>query len=170
MMNKIQTLDKKIAFYFPQFYHHKVFSSIIKFIASIGDFGMIWIAIVLLLMTQKGTRELSIDMLEALLLATLIGQVTIKSIVRRQRPCQRYHLDNLLVPIPNDFSFPSGHTTSSFACATTVLFFHPMIGIIFMIFAVMMGFSRIYLFVHYFSDVIFAALLGTLVGILIVIL
>lgn len=165
MINKIIEFDKRVAFMFPKLYHHKVLNECMKFIASIGDFGMVWIALVLLLSIYPQTRILSQKMLFALLLATIVGQVTIKSLVKRLRPCQEYPEVEILVPVPSDRSFPSGHTTSSFACATTVCFFYPGIGAICLLFAFSMAFSRVYLFVHYVSDVVVAMFLGILVGI-----
>ena len=89
--------------FFPQFYHHRFFSGAMKFIAGIGDFGMIWLVLNLLLSLNDKTQLLSQKMLAALILATVIGQVTIKSIVRRKRPCHTYHDVEMLIPVPSDY-------------------------------------------------------------------
>lgn len=170
LIKKIKEIDLKTAYFFPKYYHHNFFSNLMQFITGIGDFGMIWLVLILIMSTYHKTQPLSQKMLLALLLATIIGQVTIKSIVKRKRPCHDYHDVKMLVAIPSDYSFPSGHTASSFACATTICFFYPKIGIFFIIFSFLMGFSRIYLFVHYLSDVVFGSLLGILVGIIVVML
>ena len=167
ILQKIKEIDVKTSHFFPQFYHYRFLSGTMKFIASIGDFGMVWLVLVLLLSLNDKTQLLSQKMLAALLVATIIGQVTIKSIVRRKRPCHTFNDVKMLVPVPNDYSFPSGHTTSSFACATTVCFFFPRIGAICIVFAFLMAFSRLYLFVHYLSDVIFGIMLGIGVGVLV---
>lgn len=167
LLQKIKELDVKTSHYFPQFYHHKILSNIMKFIAGIGDFGMIWLFLILILSINHNTQLLAQKMLAALLLATIAGQMIIKSIVKRKRPCHSYDDVKMLITVPSDYSFPSGHTTSSFACATTVCYFYPKIGIIFMIFAFLMAFSRLYLFVHYLSDVVFAIFLGILVGVIV---
>ena len=100
-----------------------------------------------------------------------VCQITpIKSLVKRKRPCHTFTDVNMLIAIPNDYSFPSGHTTSSFACATTVCFLFPKAGVIFMIFAFIMAFSRLYLFVHYLSDVTFGMILGILVGVIVMLI
>ncbi len=169
LIQKIKEIDIKTSHFFPKFYHHKFLSKTMKFIAGIGDFGMIWLLLVLVLSLNNKTQLLSQKMLAALLLSTIIGQVTIKSIVKRKRPCHTYSDVKMLIAIPNDYSFPSGHTTSSFACATTVCFFFPKIGIFFILFAFLMAFSRLYLFVHYLSDVTFGIILGISVGILVMI-
>lgn len=164
LLQKIKEIDIKTSHFFPQFYHHKILSNTMKFIAGIGDFGMIWLLLVLILSLNRNTQLLAQKMLAALLLATIIGQVTIKCIVKRKRPCHTYNDVKMLIAIPSDYSFPSGHTTSSFACAATVCYFYPKIGIFVIIFAFLMAFSRLYLFVHYLSDVTFAIFLGILVG------
>lgn len=170
MIDRIRTLDKKVAFIFPKYYHHKGLNHCMMAVAGLGDFGMVWIAIILLLSLEEGTKNAVQLVLVALLLATVVGQVTIKSLVKRLRPCHKYPEVQLLVPVPNDHSFPSGHTASSFACATVIYYFFPTFGIFCLLFACLMAFSRIYLFVHYLSDVIFAMFLGIVVGLLVVML
>lgn len=167
LLQRIKEIDIKTSHFFPQFYHHRILSEIMKFIAGIGDFGMVWLVLVLVLSLSHKTQLLSQKMLMALLLATIVGQVTIKSIVKRKRPCHTFHDVEMLIPVPSDYSFPSGHTMSSFACATTVCFFFPKIGIICILFAFLMAFSRLYLFVHYLSDVSCAIILGIIVGIVV---
>ena len=149
LLQKIKEIDIKTSHFFPKFYHHKLLSNTMKFIAGIGDFGMIWLLLILILSLSSKTQLLSQKMLAALLLSTIIGQVTIKSIIKRKRPCHTYSDVEMLIAIPSDYSFPSGHTTSSFACATTVCFFFPKTGIVLILFAFLMAFSRLYLFVHY---------------------
>lgn len=170
MINKIVSIDKKVAFIFPELYQHRGVNECMKCIAGLGDFGMIWIGLSLLLSLNQKSRDASQLVLCALLLATIFGQVTIKSFVKRLRPCQEYPEVKILVPVPSDHSFPSGHTTSSFACATMVCYFYPWLGIICLIFAGLMAFSRIYLFVHYLSDVIFGMLLGITVSLAILLM
>jgi Membrane-associated phospholipid phosphatase len=166
-INKIISKDKSFAFYLTQFYHHHALNEIMKLISACGDFGMSWLIIILITNMIDSTRNMSIKMLIALIVATLIGQVTIKSLVRRKRPCHLYPDIPLLIPMPNDLSFPSGHTTSSFACSTVILFYYPLFGIIGYIYAILTAFSRLYLFVHYISDVLFGAFLGICIGVIV---
>lgn len=170
MINKIIIIDKKVAFIFPKLYQHKYINQCMKCIAGLGDFGMIWIALSLLLSLNPKSKDASQLVLWALLLATIFGQVTIKTFVKRLRPCQEYPNVKILVPVPSDHSFPSGHTTSSFSCATIVCYFYPSLGVACLLFACLMAFSRIYLFVHYLSDVIFGMVLGILVAVLILLI
>ena len=164
ILNKIKSCDKKVAFYMTTFYSHHRLNGFMKFISSCGDFGLIWLILILASNLSKYTRVASIDMLIALITSTLIGQVTIKTIVKRKRPCHTYPNVDMLVTVPNDYSFPSGHTITSFACSTVIFFFFPIPGIIAYIYAFLTGISRMYLFVHYLSDVMVAMILGIIIG------
>ncbi len=170
MLNKIKEYDKKIAFFMTSFYHHHFLNEIMKTISSCGDFGMTWLIIILVTNLFEPTRAMSIDMLIALISATLVGQITIKSIVKRKRPCHIYKDIKILVPIPNDLSFPSGHTTSSFACSTVMFLYNPFLGSIGILYAILTAISRLYLFVHYLTDILFGMVLGITIGIIVYII
>ena len=163
-MNLIFNLDKKISFYMLQFYKNHGLNQIMKFVSSTGDFGMIWIAIIILLNLVKKNNAGELTLM-ALFYSMLIGQITIKTIVRRKRPCHIYQDVELLINRPTDYSFPSGHTCTSFACAIIILYYFGWIGVLSLIWAVLMGISRIYLFVHYFSDVFAGMILGIVVAV-----
>lgn len=169
MIKKILLFDEKISFQMLGFYKHHILNEMMKFISSCGDFGMSWLIIILFTNIYAPTRAMSIHMLIALIASTLLGQITIKTVVNRKRPCQKYPRSDLLVPIPSDASFPSGHTMSSFACSTVMMFYYPGLGIIGVVYAILTAFSRLYLFVHYVSDVVIGMILGILVGIVCVI-
>lgn len=167
MIKKIKEIDIKISHQMPSLYHHHIINEIMKLISLCGDFGMSWLIIIFLSHMYEPTRQMSIDMLIALIATTLIGQVTIKSIVRRKRPCHSYPDVSLLIPTPSDLSFPSSHTASSFACSTVLFLFYPIAGIIGYIYAFLTAVSRIYLFVHYLSDVVCGMILGISIGTLV---
>lgn len=169
LIQKIKETDIKVSYIFPKLYHHKFLCKTMTLITGVGDFGMIWLFLIFILSLNNKTQLLAQKMLAALLLSTIISQVIIKSIVKRKRPCQTYSNIKMLIAIPSDYSFPSGHTASSFACATAICFFFPKTGILFILFAFLISFSRLFLFVHYLSDVIFGIILGILVGILVMI-
>lgn len=167
ILNQILRLDLRVSFYMISLYHHHVLNRIMKFISSCGDFGIIWLIIILLTNVIPAARSMSIHMLMALIVSALIGQISIKSLIKRKRPCHLYPEVQLLVPTPNDSSFPSSHTTSSFACSTILFLFFPTYGLFAYLFAFLIGLSRIYLFVHFLSDVICGMILGISIGILI---
>lgn len=164
IFKKIIDNDIKFSLSMTKHYQHHLLNEVMIFISSCGDFGMSWLIVILITNLIDQTQAMSIDLLVALIAATLIGQVTIKTIVKRKRPCHTYPDIKLLIPTPSDLSFPSGHTTSSFACSTVLMLYNPLFGIIGYLYASLTAISRLYLFVHYISDVIFGILLGVSIG------
>jgi len=134
-------------------------------ITSTGNLGLIWILIALILMLQEPyNRRIGYCVLIALLMCITIGNLIIKNIVRRNRPF--FHKNyKLLIKQPWDYSFPSGHTLSSFAAATVLFFLNQGVGMLALVYACLIALSRLYLRVHFFTDVIFSMLLGTGIGI-----
>jgi undecaprenyl-diphosphatase len=115
----------------------------------------------------KKYRTTGILCLSALLLTTLLGEGIIKHLVQRQRPYNHIDSLNLLISEPMTYSFPSGHTGSSFAAATVLgSRMHKLAPWVFS-FAVIIAFSRLYLMVHYATDVLAGAALGTLCAVFI---
>ena len=101
----------------------------------------------------------------AFALGGLFGNVLLKNIIGRVRPYDAVSGIELLVPVLSDFSFPSGHTLVCFEAATVLLKREKRsVGITALILAVLVAFSRLYLYVHYPSDVIAGILLGILFG------
>ena len=135
-------------------------------VTSTGNFGLIWIFAALALMTLDGTKkQIGYSMLIALLFCITIGNLIIKNVVRRSRPF--FHKNyKLLIKQPWDYSFPSGHTLSSFAAATVLFFLNKDVAILALIYAALIALSRLYLRVHFFTDVFFSMVLGTALGIL----
>jgi undecaprenyl-diphosphatase len=84
--------------------------------------------------------------------------------IERPRPSRRYALPHTLVPAPKDPSFPSGHSTIAFACATVLTYFRPRLGPPLFLLAAAIAFSRVYVGVHYPLDVLGGAALGMAIG------
>ena len=135
-------------------------------ITTFGDGGIFWIAWSVLLMFFPKTRKTGRGMAFALAMGLVVCNLTLKPMVARIRP---YDLQaelgvtiNLLQGAMHDFSFPSGHTIASFEAATVLLKNSKKMGIPAYILAIMVAFSRLYLYVHYPTDVIASIILGTL--------
>lgn len=131
-----------------------------------GEDGIFWIALSVVLLVIPKTRKTGLGMLIALLIGLLVCNVTLKPLVKRPRP---YDLQEemgvyitLLIERLHDYSFPSGHTIASFEAATVLLKNSRKMGIPAMILAVLIALSRLYLYVHYPTDVIFAVFAGIL--------
>ena len=132
-----------------------------KMITMLGNTGWFWIAVSVLLLIPKKTRAIGIAALIALGIGALITNVTLKNVVARIRPYEVIDGLVLLIERQKDFSFPSGHTCASFAAATVYLKMMPKkYGIPFMTLAVLIAFSRLYVGVHFPTDVLCGGLIG----------
>lgn len=131
-----------------------------------GDLGLIWFVITFGLLLFQKTRKLGIMCFIAILFSVLITNGILKNVFQRARP---YHYRDIILLInePNDFSFPSGHTSISFSVAFVLLkeqfkIRHvPIYAIVFCL-AILIAFSRMYIYVHFPSDIIVAVLIGYL--------
>lgn len=106
-------------------------------------------------------------MLIAVVLADIVANTLaglLKAATQVERPPLRYVHPKALVTLPSGSSFPSGHTATSFACATVLSFFVPRAAPAFYLLALAIGFSRIYVGVHWPLDVLGGAVLGVAVG------
>ncbi len=139
---------------------------IMKGITFFGEYGIGWILIALTLLCFKKTRRIGWTMGLALVAGLLLGEVILKNVIARPRPFTLWPEMTLLIPEPHGFSCPSGHTTSSFAAATSIFFYHKKWGALALLLAALIGFSRMYFTVHYLTDVLFGLFLGALCGIL----
>ena len=135
------------------------------FFSRLGDSGLIWIIITIILLIPRKTRRYGLTCALSLLFSRLLCNLGLKPLVMRERPFAGKELE-LLVETPQDFSFPSGHTSSSFAAATALSSHGRSWGIPAYILAVLIAFSRLYLYVHFPSDVIAGAAVGIICGIL----
>ena len=129
-------------------------------ISFLADGGWLWILFAVLLLLKKRTRKTGLTITLALLLSMLVANIILKPVVARIRP---FHVNpniRLLIPAPSDYSFPSGHTQASFAAATAMYCNIKYLGIAALLLAGLIGFSRLYLYVHYVSDVLAGALIG----------
>lgn len=140
--------------------HNGLLDSIMVFITSLGNAGIIWIVLAVIFLFSKKYRKCGIAMALALLFSFIFGNVILKNIFERPRPSWVDTNVMLLIKNPTDFSFPSGHSFASFAGATVIFMYHKKEGIAALILAGLIAFSRLYLFVHYPSDVVLGSLFG----------
>lgn len=141
----------------------QVFDAIVPKITFLGEAGWIWILLAVVLLARKKTRPLGLAVGVALLLDLLLCNCLIKPLVARPRPYTFRQIE-LLVREPRDYSFPSGHTAASFAAAGALLFSRCRNWWAAMLLAVLIALTRLYLYVHYPTDVLAGALLGLLCG------
>lgn len=140
--------------------------AIMQTVSFAGDKGMIWVGLSLILLAIPKTRKLGAAVAAALVIEVLICNVIIKPYVARIRPCDINTAIQLLVTHPSDYSFPSGHTGAAFASTGALLGQKSRIWIPSFILSLFIAFSRLYLYVHYPTDVMAGALLGIMTGLL----
>lgn len=133
-------------------------------ITRLGDKGILWICCSLVLFVFPKTRKTGAAMAVSLGLEALCCNVILKPFVARVRPCDVNPAIQLLIPHPEGYSFPSGHTGASFAAASALAFGGSRWGLPAFVLAALIGFSRLYLYVHYPTDVMAGALLGIMLG------
>lgn len=139
---------------------------IMPFISSLADKGFIWILLTLVLLCTKRYRRAGQASAIALIFMLFVGNIILKPLVGRIRPYDVNTIIALLIEAPTDYSFPSGHTFASFACACTLLLEDKRLGFPALVLAVLIAFSRMYLYVHYPTDVLAGILLGIAAAIL----
>ncbi|MDD3048414.1 MAG: phosphatase PAP2 family protein [Bacilli bacterium] len=139
--------------------------NLMPIITTLASGGMIWIVIGVMLLITKKYRKYGIILFIAMILCSIIGSFILKPLFERPRPFDLNYIKLLIAP-PTDYSFPSGHTMISFAAAMVIFYANKKMGIGALLLAFLIGVSRLYLFVHYPSDVIVGAVLGILIGIL----
>ena len=139
-------------------------------ITLLGDGGIFWIACAVILLFTKKYRKTGLGMGAALILGLIVCNMILQPWVARIRPYdlqeQLGNIIPLLIERQHDFSFPSGHTIASFEAATVLMLHNKKLGIPALILACLIAFSRLYLYVHYPTDVITSVILGTAFGFL----
>lgn len=132
----------------------------------LGDYGIFGIIVGIMLVVFKKTRRTGIEALIAMALAFIVGNLIIKNVVARVRPYDAYEYLAPLVRKPGDWSFPSGHSTNVFACATAIFLNHKKAGIAALIVAGLVAFSRLYNCVHFPTDVFAGVFIGVVFAVL----
>lgn len=130
------------------------------FITSLSNHSEIWILCAVVLICSKKTRKSGITVCISLIIMFILGNAILKNIFARPRPCWIDPSIKLLIENPKDFSFPSGHTYSSFAAAISIFLYEKKLGIYAIALASMIAFSRMYLFVHFPTDILGGIMMG----------
>lgn len=144
--------------------HHPVLDKLMVILSTLGNAGIFWIVLGVLLLIPKKYRRCGIQMIAAMAVTFIIGNLLIKNLVARDRPCWIDPGIALLVQNPADYSFPSGHSMNGFTAAVTLFCHDKRLGIPALILAALIAFSRLYNFVHFPTDVFVGIVIGIVVA------
>ena len=170
ILRKINRFDNYILFIMTKYMQNKYLDRVMPIATKMGNLGAVWVMMALVLVLDKPYRMIGEVVILTLIVSTIVGEGIVKHIVARIRPCNQQNSLNLLIPKPMSYSFPSGHTLSSFAVAKVLSMYFIEYKLIFMAIASLIAVSRMYLYVHYPTDVIAGGILGILCSKLVFIL
>lgn len=160
MFARIKKLDYKVLDNISRM-HCPALNIIMKTASRSANVGIIWWLICLPFIIRPEWRYTGINFVFALAFSHVMGEGLIKHVVKRIRPCHGLDDDEQIINRPRFYSFPSGHTTASFAMVgVAILRCRPLVFLPIILIAILISFSRIYLRVHYLTDVLAGAILG----------
>ena len=161
MLEFLMQSDGNILLYIQEHMRTPVLTPLVVFITTLGNAGLIWVLASLLLLIPKKTRRIGCISILALLGSLLVNNLLLKNLVHRTRPYELVQGLEVLVRKPVDFSFPSGHTGSSFASGLVLFKNLPRpAGAAALVLAGLIRLSRLYVGVHYPSDVLVGMING----------
>lgn len=164
-MDIINNIDLDILLFIQNHLRLSFLTPLLKWITSLGDSGSIWLFIIIILILNKKTRKIGLFTLLGYVLCLLTVDGVLKGIFSRGRPFDTYPQIIPLINKPHDFSFPSGHTSMAFTIASILYrLLDKRIGGVALVIAFLIGFSRLYLGVHFFSDVLAGIFVGLVLG------
>ena len=171
-LQSVQNLDGEILLQIQQHLRTDMLTPFMKIVTFLGNGGWFWILCAVVLLAVPKTRKTGYAAVLSLIFGVIVTNLLLKNIVARPRPFAEIEALIPLIAKPTDFSFPSGHTTASFAVALVMLRMLPKkFGIPAVVLAALVAFSRLYLGVHYPTDVLTGfviALVGSMLSVWIV--
>ena len=160
LLDIIRSVDYNILLLIADKLRGGVLDPVMTVLSLMGNGGAVWIETAVLLLFFRKTRRAGVAMLLALAAGYVIGNLCIKELVMRPRPFVTHSGLTALLDPGDPWSFPSGHALSSFAAATALWCFHKKTGVLALVLAALIAFSRLYASVHYPTDVLAGMLIG----------
>ena len=162
-MAAINGIDHSILFWIQESLRADALTPAVKFITHLGDVGLFWIVLSILLVIFRRTRRIGVACVISMVIGLVITNVIIKNWAARIRPYDFFNDLTLLIQKQDDFSFPSGHATNSFACAWVIFrMAKKRYGVPTLILAILISLSRLYVGVHYPTDVLAGFVVGVI--------
>lgn len=167
-------VDKSVFYFCNQNLRNLLFDVIMPFVTDLNRkplalviVGLLWI--LLLLKGGRAGRTVALLLIPTIVLSDQLSSSVLKFLIERARPCHELPSVHLLVGCGSGYSFPSSHAVNNFAGAIVLAYFLPRWTWAFFSFAAIVAFSRVYVGVHYPSDVIGGAVIGLCIGSFIII-
>lgn len=168
LIDKIYEFDHAILLFIQENFRVDFLTPIMETSSTLVNAGLFWILLSVVLICFKKTRMIGVVTLSSIAFCFLINNIVLKNVVARARPFDTYNDIIPLIAKPTDYSFASGHTTCSFAAAVSLSrFLNKPLAIVSLAFATLVSFSRLYLGVHYPTDVLTGIAIGTFGSLLI---
>ena len=169
-MNALNLFEANIVYWIQNHLRAGFLTPVMQVITALGNGGAFWIVLTVLLLLFKKTRRAGLCCALALVLDLLAVNIALKPIVARVRPYDVVQNIRVITSLPGDHSFPSGHTWSAVTGAWVATAANRKFGWVAIPLAAALAFSRLYLYVHFPSDILMGALIGAALGILAVVL
>ena len=163
MLEWLRNMDWTVLYWLREVTQCGAMDLIMPKITALGNGGAVWIAAAAAMTISKKYRKYGIAMFAALIAGVLVGNLCLKNLIARARPCWLESV-SLLIANPTDYSFPSGHTLSSVIGAYMLMAANRWFGWAAIPLAALIAFSRLYLFVHFPTDVLASVVLGIVIG------
>lgn len=160
MMVLMREFDMCIMLFISKYLKNKYMDVFMRMMTKLGDMGAVWIAIGIYLLVNNQYRHEGKVVLITLIISTIVGEGVLKNLIKRSRPFEAAKNIQLIIARPITYSFPSGHTLSSFAVAGVLSEYFAEYELIFIGLAFFISISRIYLYVHYPTDIIGGIVIG----------
>ncbi len=155
MLDIIQQLDSQLLYFIQGIVKCEPLDTAMPFITSLGNGGVFWIAVALILLLRRSTRKSGVAMALSMLLCFLVGNILLKNFIARPRPYTVDPTISLLIPPSSEpYSFPSGHTMNAFSAAFSLMLREENYWRTAILLAELIAFSRIYLMMHYPLDIV----------------
>lgn len=160
----IMNIDFLILDFIKEYIKNPAFDFLMPKITALGNGGLIWIISAVVLIAIPKYRKGGMALAVGLIAGLLLGNLTLKPLIARTRPYELVDGIELLITAPVDFSFPSGHTLSSFVGAFVLTMTDKRFGFVAIPLAVLIAFSRLYLYVHFPSDILGGIVLAAIIS------
>lgn len=164
-MNTVQKVDGDLLFWIQEHLRNPYLTPLMKGLSMLGNAGFIWLILTLGLLLWKPKRLVGVLATISMAVNYIINNLILKNVVARTRPYERLPEIKLLLRKAVDYSFPSGHSSVSFAAAVVMFLCLPRkFGVPALVLAALIAFSRLYVGIHYPTDVTFGIISGSVIG------